>query len=283
MANTDEQMTPADKRYVHVSNRAFFNIRGLLAGASLLLCACAVPITRLQMPRTIPPGRTQTTVGISIQQPVSKRMGVEGLGTSHPMQYVPQFILNELTPALDVSVRQGLAERVDLGVRVRPWAVEAGPKIQLVRDEIEVSIAPAVLAAREAVLDSDIEPSPDNNVGVLALRTSIYLGSSVDHVFAVFLAPSLDAGERTFDTDSQHSHTDALVVPSVLGGIVFSPPQQIVRFLLEAGVSCPVGGSANFTGSYTSYPLRLGPGDNRFEITAALVFGSPDGSAKRSH
>ena len=214
-----------------------------------LLSSCAIPITRMQVPRTVPPGRAQGAVGLALSQPADP------------------------TLTTDLAFRVGVLDRVDFGMRFRPQAFELGPKIELVRDAVEVSIAPAVLAGKE-------EPDPvfteyqtaSNTVSILAARASVYVGSNVDHRFAVFVAPTVDAGRRTFSADEK-PHTAALLAPGVLSGMLFSP-QQSVHLLLELGLLFPTGGAGQVGDGAFKEQLLFGPGDTRMEITVALVFGS---------
>ena len=101
-------------------------------------------------------------------------------------------------PTPDVALRFGLADRVDLGLRLRMKAVEIGPKIQLVRDAVEVSIAPAFLAAADEDHTFDETTTPDDNVSVIASRTSVYVGTNAAEPVSAFIAPTLDVGQRRF-------------------------------------------------------------------------------------
>jgi hypothetical protein len=224
-----------------------------------LLGGCMVPVTGIQVPRTTPKG-TQITAG--------------GLGVS-----VSGPSPNDLPLIAEGAMRYGVSERVDLGLRFRASVLEGGAKVQLVRDAVEVSVAPSLIVGAEGLVNAAFDENtlPDANVQVLAARLRVYVGTNVDHPFAVFVAPSFDAGVRIFEAGDYPSraYANALLAPGAAVGLVFSP-QKTVHLLLEAGVLFPVGGPGTFTDGPNgpTSQLRLGPGDNRLEISAGLIFGS---------
>lgn len=218
---------------------------------AVLLAGC-YPVTGLQGPRTTPAGRLHGAVAFAVSP------------TGNP------------NPTPDVSLRYGLSDRVDVGMRMRMAAFEAGPKIQLVRDDVEVSFAPVLLVASDQDGLFDETTTIEDNVKVVAERTSVYVGSSMDRDFAAFVAPTLDVGERRYnDPEGDLRFRDLLLAPGVLTGILFGTSSS-VRALLEVGLLVPVGGRDTVTNGVSNdrYQTRLGPGDTRIEIGLGLMFGS---------
>jgi hypothetical protein len=232
-------------------------MRWSIAYAACLICALVAgcyPVTRMQGPRTTPAGSVHGAVGLA----VSAR--------------------DEPAATPDVALRYGLTDRIDVGVRARVAAVEVGPKFQLVRDDVEVSIAPAFVAALDR--DEFVEEGAPGNSKILAGRTTVYVGSSMDQDVAYFVAPTIDIGKRTYVEDAERDpqHVDLLLVPGVLGGVLFSTHSS-VRILLELGLLFPVGGRAKvtpWTNDDYKFQTSLGPGDTRLEVGMALLFGSND-------
>jgi hypothetical protein len=236
--------------------------RARCARASLFRASCLAvavlagcyPVTRVQGPRTTPTGKLNAAIAL----------GVRPTGEPDP------------TP--DIALRVGLADRVDLGVRLRLKAVEIGPKIQLVRDAVEVSIAPAFLAAADEDHTFDETTTTEDNVNVIASRTSVYVGTNAGKPVSAFIAPTLDVGERTFRGAEAGEYRTLLLAPGVLSGVMFALNPS-VRVLLELGLLFPAGGVDKVT-PYANdeyiYQTKLGPGDTRIELGVALMLGSYD-------
>jgi hypothetical protein len=223
--------------------------RLLLACAFGLACgslASCYPTTRMQTPRTTPKGKVHGALGFAVGSAEASTVG--------------------FTP--DVALRIGIHERADLGVRVRSFAVEASAKVQLLRDDVELSIAPALLYAADDDLQFEESDSVGDRTDVRAGRASVYVGSDADAPFSFFVAPSVDIGERVYDTASEQAQA-LLLAPGALAGVVFAPNPS-TRLLLELGWLVPVGG----VGKVALEQTRLGPGDPRFEVNLALLFGS---------
>jgi hypothetical protein len=168
----------------------------------------------------------------------------------------------------DVAVRVGLTDDADVSLRLRQSAADLGFKLQLVRKPVEISLAPAFVAATETVSSSDIYYA-NRQVNVLAGRLSAYIGSDVDQAFFVWMAPTIDVGERTFDTEDSEEESQPLVAVGALFGLGCTWSRG-VRTQIELGFLIPVAGDAMVTGLQT----RLGPGDVRFEAGLAFLFGS---------
>jgi hypothetical protein len=225
---------------------------GLFALYTLVGC---YPVTRMQVPRTTPRGKVLGA--ISMAAPLLR----EPLGPDAEHANYPQ---------LEGALRMGLTHRIDVGLRLRATAVEIGPKFQIVRDVVEVSIAPAFLYARDE--DALIDEEFASDTRVVAARVSVYVGSSLDYPVAFFVAPTVDAGTRTDGV----AGTQPLVLPGTMIGAVFSPAPT-VHLLLEVGMLFPVAGPRwAVTGTQWAEPLRLGPGDNRVELGIGLLFGRFD-------
>jgi hypothetical protein len=206
---------------------------------ALVLLAGCYPVTRLQTPRTTPAGKVNGALAGALSGRADERNG-------------------DISATLDAALSVGITDRVDVRLRLRPVGLELGPKIQLARSALEVSVAPALIVAEDSKDLPDTD-APFASVSVLASRTSLYVGSNLDHSFAFFLAPTLDLGRRSF-VGGSHA---LLFAPGALGGAVLSPHPN-VHFLLELGALFPAAGQQG----------RLGPGDQRFEISAGLLFGS---------
>jgi hypothetical protein len=215
----------------------------------VLLAGC-YPVTRVQIPRTTPAGKLHGALGLAVSPNDNMR------------------------PSPDFALRYGLTDRIDLGLRLRASAIEIGPKIQLVRDTVEVSIAPAFLAADDRDSLYDETPMPDDNTSVMASRVSVYVGSNMDQKFSGFIAPTLDVGQRTYE-DEVSTHRTRLLAAGVLGGMLVAPSSSL-HVLFELGVLFPAGGDSIVTVDGAPYPYQtlLGPGDRRVELSVALLFGS---------
>src|SRR5687768_526581 len=124
----------------------------------MMVAAGCYPTTRMQTPRTTPPGRIHGAFGSAAAR--ERRVGVS---------YAP-----------DVALRIGVHERADLSLRLRPLEAEVGAKVQLLRDDVEFSIAPAVVIARDMDIEFDEATTAGDNVSVLAGRASLYAGSDAD-------------------------------------------------------------------------------------------------------
>lgn len=218
---------------------------------ALLLAGC-YPVTRVQIPRTTPAGKLHGALGLAIS-------------STGPVR-----------PSPDLALRFGLSDRIDLGMRLRVSAFEIGPKIQLVRDSVEVSVAPAFLVAQDRDSLYDEQATPDDNTDVTAGRVSVYVGSNMDQAFSGFVAPTLDIGRRTYEDEVSKHHT-RLLAPGVLAGMLV-PASSSTRVLVEVGLLFPAGGAGIVTVDGASYPYQtlLGPGDRRVELNVALLFGSFD-------
>jgi hypothetical protein len=229
-------------------------VRVTVGASIVLLYAGCYPITELQTPRTTPVHRIMVAGAIA----------------------TPRDPSNSLVPAFDLSVRYGLTDRIDIGARVRPAAFEFGAKVQLLRDELELSFAPSFLAAIDTawhINDDDIITANDN-VSVVAGRLSLYVGSSEDARVSVFGAPTVDLGTRRFQHASGNSR-ELLIAPGFLAGIVFALGPHLPRFMISGGVLFGVGGhnvaSGNLEDQINSQTV-LGPGDKRFEFNFAVLY-----------
>ncbi|MCK6546456.1 hypothetical protein L6R52_11450 [Myxococcota bacterium] len=103
--------------------------RALVVTAVALSCACA-PISRRLTPDPAPPGVVEAS------------FGVDGL-------YFRDTAVDSSVPSLmfDAGARYGVADDVDLGLRVYTLGVEASVKWRLLDGPMPVAIAPAVSVA----------------------------------------------------------------------------------------------------------------------------------------
>jgi hypothetical protein len=219
------------------------------------LCAGCYPVAELQTPRTTPAHRFMIAAAIA----------------------TPRDPSNAIVPTFDLSVRYGLSDRIDIGVRLRPAAFELGAKVQLLRDWVEVSFAPSFLVAQDAawhINNNDDIIDPNDNVRVVAGRLSLYVGSSEDARVSVFGAPTVDLGTRWYQYNGA-TNRELLVAPGVLAGIVVAPRPRLPRFMISGGVLFGVGGHNATLGGIdhlTSTQTELGPGDKRFELNFAVMY-----------
>jgi hypothetical protein len=216
--------------------------------ACALLTGC-YSVTGLQVPRTTPAGK------LNVGAALGATPGVKPIDPK---------------PTLDLALRVGLSDRVDIGLRVRAGEIDIGPKLQLVRSDVEVSVASSVLAADDEYSFASGHEVHGDVAKVPGTRTSVYVGSNLDNTVSVFGAVGLDVGAREFEQEGYH---DLLLAPRVLGGVVLSPNHE-VHVLIELGLLVPAGGTRTITEGGQVYQTQLGPGDTRIEISVAFL-GTP--------
>lgn len=125
---------------------------------------------------------------------------------------------------------------------------------------------------------SDSTQYADRNVNVMAgraSRASLYVGSDADAPVAFWVAPTIDVGRRWFH-DVNGQFAEPLAAPGVLCGLSFAWSRS-VRQQFEVGLLVPAAGAgrvADGTGDQLSTQTRLGPGDVRFELNMAFLFGA---------
>jgi hypothetical protein len=214
--------------------------------AVLMLSLCALgcyPVTRFTTPTVLEPGMVQAAAAVATN-------GATGA-------------------APDIAVRGGVAENIEIGVRVRPVALEVGGKFQLVRGALEVSVAPGVLVARDADIDHlfDEWQSPEYTVTVMAARGTVFLGTDSSHVVSAWLAPSMDGGTQHVRDDS----TSFAALGMSMGAAVGAASAR-TRLLIEVAGLWPFGGPRYAEGpDGDPVPTRLGPHDRRVEASVGLL------------
>lgn len=144
-------------------------------GFSALAVVFAVgcyPVTRMNVPTALQPGQAQFAIAGAVQA-----NGIDGVNIG-------------VTP--DIAARVGVASDLELGLRVRSAAIEAGAKYQLAHGAAEVSIAPSLIASEDVDVDGYFDEWHDPDFGglVVALRNTLYVGTNSSQQISAWVAPS---------------------------------------------------------------------------------------------
>lgn len=234
--------------------------RHLLAVIIGLAAVGCYPVTQLQGPRTVAPGELQGAVAA----------GAQWLGQRERFTALP----------LDVALRYGVTDRIDVSFRTRPSVtsledstLELGGKFQLLREkELEFAIASSFVSAgidRHGFDDEDT--SPDEEASFTFGRLALIAGTNADDVGSLWIAPTIDLGERRYPVDGTTRYQPLVAVGSCAG--VALRLGADVQLLVQGGFAVGVAGEAVAVQRGQSYDTALGPGDFIGEASLGLLIG----------
>jgi hypothetical protein len=252
---------------VHYPSAVRFLTLLVTAGTLAMLLLGCYPVALMQSPRTQAPG----TVELAAAAP---RVGVGSRRDQQPYQYLP---------VPEVSARIGVAEGWDIGGRARYCcAADASVKHQLMRSPMDLAVDLGVVNGRdeEAQFDDPSDP-PEEDTYFTAGRLSVLAGWPLDESTSMWVATGLHAGHRYGDYENVNplpntTYSLPFVAPSVNLGLRVRLG-SVVSLFGESGVLVPVAGEKHGT---FGGPVRLGPGDYRFETILGFAFALPRGGGR---
>jgi hypothetical protein len=140
-------------------------LRVLIAALSLGAAGLGCPsLSTMQTVDTVPEGEVRVAVG------------AEAIGASSSGD-------NAVAPQVDIAVRYGLSERVDLGVKIYGAGIELGAKYQFLDGGFEAALAPA---AAFSYFSSD-----DTSAGFLYLHLPFLMGAPLSDTLTFTFGPKL--------------------------------------------------------------------------------------------
>jgi hypothetical protein len=178
-------------------------------------------------------------------------------------------------PPPDVSVRLGLAEGWDMGVRGRLCcALEGSVKHELLRGSTDIAVDLALMTGYDGDFEFDAQMDrASRETNFTTSRLSVLIGWIVDDT-TYWVAPGLHAGWRYGEYSSlgptKTSYSLPLVGPSLNAGVKV-PLGSVTSFFVETGFLMPVAGEevAPFGGA-----VRMGPRDIHVESVIGFSFNA---------
>lgn len=213
------------------------------------------PVTHLQGPRTVAPHEVQVAAAAGWQPP----------------NVVP----------IDLAIRYGAHDRADVSFRLRPALVdptettfELGGKLQILRGDAELSVAPSFVRSVHNRAPFNDYISVEDYAELTYGRLSLLIGTNADDVGSLWFGPTIDAGQRTFSVDNGDTErSEPLVAIGSTIGIGIRVASQ-AQLLIQGGVMTGVAGPGIIDVAGSHYQTVLGPGSVIGEVALGILLGA---------